>query len=82
VCHRAKLPLVDSFRALKFFSNLPIMLCMFNPIGGSQNHNSQPQTSTATQARAEPNPQHALPEDTVSLNSNRAGGVTSGSNSK
>jgi hypothetical protein len=53
---------------------------MFNPIGNSQSSNAQQQTSK-TQARAEPNPQHALPEDTVSLNS-KTGGVTSGSNSK
>jgi hypothetical protein len=55
---------------------------MLNPISGSQDNNSQQQTSAATQAKAEPNAQHALPEDTVSLSSKSAGGVTTGSNSK
>jgi hypothetical protein len=64
-----------------FFESADLEVCMFNPIGSSQSSNAQQQNST-TQAKAEPNPQHALPEDTVSLNSKMAGGVISSSNGK
>jgi hypothetical protein len=52
---------------------------MVNPIGSFQSSNAQQQTSKA-QAKAEPNPQHALPEDTVSLFSGKVDSATGSKN--
>jgi hypothetical protein len=54
---------------------------MLNPIGNSQSSNAQQQTST-THAKAEPNQQHALPEDTVNLFSARPDSAAAGSKNK